>query len=603
MGSLEYRPAIDGLRAVAILSVFVFHLNHHWLPGGFLGVDVFFVISGYLITSIIFKECKDGSFSLKRFYQRRIARIFPAFFTVALATLICARWIYSAQDFASTGANLSAAALSVANLKLMLQGNYFEVSADAQPFLHYWSLSVEEQFYLLFPLLFLLVFKYARKQNALLLGGLCFGSFAVSLLMFRWKPVWAFYLLPARAWELLAGCLLAVLSGRRSPGPDDSWRRWTSALGLGMIAFSVVLGGEGRAVPAYASLLAVLGAVGVLMPLVGSRGIAEKWLAATPLVLVGRISYSLYLWHWPVFSLVDYKMYLASGSTRLGMKVALSLLAAATSFWLLEKPARLFLNQRRSVALAYSSMVCAIIVSVVLGVGIRKAQYVNAELRDVAKGGLVFGSTTNANSVVLMGDSNGSMYGKVLREICVELGYRLTVISVAADDPLPNSNALQGPLWLDSLAVVRRERPTCLVLACAWGSKLDDHKERLALAVEALKPHVGRLLILNQPPVLPMNANRAAIRQGARPPFYEDGILRRKRVESNDYLDRFNFGNSCVIDIASHFETSNGEVLFLDGKGRQLYQDPTHLSGVGAELVRPVLSEALSQGSKTRAQL
>ena len=142
--SVQYRPAIDGLRGVAVLAVFIFHLKRQWLPGGFVGVDVFFVISGFLITSILLREFEHNSFGLWKFYQRRIARLFPAFFTVALATLLGAFFIYSAQDLASCGANLVSTTLSVANLKYMWQGNYFTISPDAQPFLHYWSLSVEE---------------------------------------------------------------------------------------------------------------------------------------------------------------------------------------------------------------------------------------------------------------------------------------------------------------------------------------------------------------------------------------------------------------------------------------------------------------------------
>ena len=434
--SLEYRPAIDGLRALAVLSVFIFHLNHNWLPGGFVGVDVFFVISGYLITSIIYKECQKDAFSLRKFYQRRIARIFPAFFTVALATLAGAYFIYSPQDLASAGANLAAAALSVANMKFMVQGNYFEISPDAQPFLHYWSLSVEEQFYIFFPLLLLLLFKYARKHLVLALGILCAGSFLAAVVMTHLKPVWAFYLLPTRAWELLAGCLLAVITDHAKPAPEARWPKLLSVFSLGLIALSFLLVHEGNRFPGYWAMLPVVGAVGLLMPTRGG-GVSEKLLSAAPLVAVGRISYSLYLWHWPVFSLVDYKMYLASEPARFALKIGLSFLAAVLSFLLIENPARVFLNRRKSMPLAYAAMVCAIALCVPLGVAVRKANYVNSEASDVVKGGLVFDPKTKNNSAMLMGDSNGSMYGKVMKEICANLGYKLSVISVAAGDPLP----------------------------------------------------------------------------------------------------------------------------------------------------------------------
>ena len=589
--SLEYRPAIDGLRALAVLSVFIFHLNHNWLPGGFVGVDVFFVISGYLITSIIYKECQKDSFSLRKFYQRRIARIFPAFFVVALATLAGAYFIYSPQDLASAGANIAAAALSVANMKFMVQGNYFQISPDAQPFLHYWSLSVEEQFYIFFPLLLLLLFKYARKHLVLALGVLCAGSFLAAVVMTHLKPVWAFYLLPTRAWELLAGCLLAVITDHAKPAPEARWPKLLSVFSLGLIALSFLLVHEGNHFPGYWAMLPVVGAVGLLMPTRG--GVSEKLLSVAPLVAVGRISYSLYLWHWPVFSLIDYKMYLASDPARLALKIGLSFLAAILSFWLIENPARVFLNRRKSMPLAYAAMVCAIALCVPLGVAIRKANYINAETSDVIKGGLVFNSNSKKASVILMGDSNGAMYGKVMKEICANMGYKLSVISVAAGDPLPTSNNVSsGRLWLESLDVVRKEKPDYLVLACSWEGKLQGDKERLALAVNTLKPLVGRLVILNQPPILPENANRDSIREGARPPFYEDAEIRRLRRPL--FLT--------LMQHWSHFQTTNGEVLFLDQQGRQLYQDSGHLSGYGADFIRSDLRQAISLKEKNGGQ-
>lgn len=593
--SLEYRPAIDGLRALAVLSVFIFHLDHNWLPGGFVGVDIFFVISGYLITSIIFKECQNDIFSLTKFYQRRIARIFPAFFTVALATLIGASMIYSPQDLASAGANFAAAALSISNMKFMVQGDYFQISPDAQPFLHYWSLSVEEQFYLFFPLLFLLLFKYGRKHLVLAIAVLWVASFASVVVMLHLKPVWAFYLLPTRAWELLSGCLLAVNSAHARPQLGDRWLHFLSFCSLGLIVLSFFLVHDGNHVTGLWVLLPVVGAIGLLMPV---SGMSEKLLAAAPLVAVGRISYSLYLWHWPVFSLVDYKLLLSSEHIRLVLKVGVSFLAAVLSFCLIENPARSFLNRRKNMPQAYAAMVCAIAFCVPLGVAVRKANYINAEAGDVIKGGLTFASKSETKLVILMGDSNGSMYGKVIKEICANLGENLSVISVAGGDPLPASNVKTGRLWLDSLAVVQRERPDCLVLACSWAEKLKNDKESLAMAVEALKLVVGHLVILNQPPLLPENANRASIRNGARPPFFEDAEIHRHRTESNDYLQQFNSGNCSVVDIASHFQTTNGEVYFLDSHGRQLYHDSGHLSGFGADIIRSDLRQAILQRPK-----
>ena len=587
--SLEYRPEIDGLRALAVLSVFIFHLNHNWLPGGFVGVDVFFVISGYLITSIIYKECQKNSFSLKKFYQRRISRIFPAFFTVALATILGAFFIYSPQDLASAGANLTAASLSLTNMKLMFQGSYFQISPDAQPFLHYWSLSVEEQFYIFFPLLLLVLFKYARKHIILVLTVLFAASFLTSIIMTYSRPVWAFYFLPTRAWELIAGCLLAVITVNRKPTSEELWPKILSGFSLGLIVISFWFIHEGDNFPGFWAIFPVVGTVCLLIPT--RSGVTEKLLSAAPLVAVGQISYSLYLWHWPIFSLVDYKMYLASEPTRLALKVCLSFLAAVLSFRLIENPAREFLNRPKNIKKSYAAIICTIILCVPLGIFIRNSNYISPKISDVNKGGLIFNSEVKTKSVILMGNSQGTMYGKVLKEICTKLGYKLNVISVPNTDPLPNLDEHSGQLWLQSLALVQKEKPDCLIIACAWMDKLNGKKERVAYAVRALKPHVGHLIILNQPPVLPKNANRESMRKGARPPFYEDIEIKRRRINSNDYLTQLNGENCSVFDISSHFQTTQGEITFLDDQGRLLYHDYGHLSGFGAEILRDDLTK------------
>jgi peptidoglycan/LPS O-acetylase OafA/YrhL len=219
-----------------------------------VGVDVFFVISGYLITSILCLDCEAGRFSLTKFYQRRIARLFPAFFTVALFTLAASWIVYNTQDFASAGVNLVAASLSLANVKYMFQGNYFEISPDAQPFLHYWSLSVEEQFYLFFPITLFVILRYARLHTLTILSLLGVSSLAGSVLLTQINPVWAFYLPPTRAWQLTAGCLIAVIpfvSEREIKAPA-----WVSAVGLCLIAISFLLIKEGPHFPGIHRYLA-----------------------------------------------------------------------------------------------------------------------------------------------------------------------------------------------------------------------------------------------------------------------------------------------------------------------------------------------------------
>ena len=591
--TIEYRPAIDGLRALAVLAVMVYHLNRDWLPGGFVGVDVFFVVSGFLISSVILRDCKKERFSLTTFYQRRIARIFPAFLIVAIATICAASQVYSPLDFAWQGANFVGSVLSVLNMKLMVQGGeYFAISADASPFLHCWTLSLEEQFYVVFPLLLMLLHKFARKYLALILSLLCVGSFLACAIMTALKPVWAFYLLPTRAWELLAGVLLTVNIDHFRAAPEKHWPGVVSAFCLGLVALSFWAVPEGKGFPGFWALLPVVGSVGVLMPAVGRVQGCERLLAAAPLVFVGRISYSLYLWHWPVFCLVDYGMFSFAGSTRLALKVVLTFLGSVLSYVIIEKPIRAILNRPKNFLLSYGVLLGGVLLCVPLGVIIRNTD-INVRVTQLSEGGRIFNSRSNKHSVILMGDSLGSMYGKTLKEICWEADAKLTVISMAGGYPLPTNSVTTNQLWVESLAVVQREKPDCLILACNWKGWLKE-MNMLAQAVETLKPLVGGMIIINQPPILPNIASRQSIREGIHPPFYEDVRTRELRREANLFLEQFNNGKCMVVDAARCFEGKNGEVLFMDEYHKEYYQDFLHLTKTGADVVRPDFERAVS---------
>jgi peptidoglycan/LPS O-acetylase OafA/YrhL len=583
--SVQYRPAIDGLRAVAVLAVFVFHLKHQWLPGGFVGVDVFFVISGYLITSILLREYAHKSFSLGKFYQRRIARLFPALYAVALVTLVSAYFIYSAQDFASVGASLTAVTLSIANLKLMFQGNYFTLSPDAQPFLHCWSLSVEEQFYMLFPVTLLFLYLKANKYKTLILSILCGISLLACIALTQSKPQWAFYLLPTRAWELLAGSILANISERQPASHRKLWES-LSLTGLVLIFASLFVINERSVFPGYLAILPVLGTVCFIGPHRVSGGLGETILSWRPMVLIGQMSYSLYLWHWPIFSFVDYRFYLASPLVRVGLKIVLSLTSAALCFFLIENRGRIFFNDPRRRHIAFAFLGCSLLLFVPLGIAVRRTNYVEAEMKDVAHGGIVFNQASMNGSMVLMGDSNGAMYGRVAKEIAKDLSLRLNVISVPAGDPLPRSSGQQSQLWLNSLAVVKREKPDFLVLVCNWQDKLKDDKGRLGTAVDILKLYARYIILVTQPPVLPEAANRESMRNGSRPPFIEDSDEHTVRMSSNALVKNLNGSNVIVIDIDPIFTMADGGILFTDHNGNQLYHDRGHLAAAGAELVK-----------------
>ena len=217
MHSIGYRPEIDGLRAVAVAAVVLFHLGVLWLSGGYLGVDVFFVLSGFLLTSIILREEEEGTFSLVRFWVRRIRRILPALLVVLLVTSLVSAAVCYKPITLHYGEQGAAAALSCANILLWQQvADYWAAAAQRTPFLHTWSLSVEEQFYLVHPLLVSGVLRFGRRYLVATLAAVAIGSFMVSLPGSGWTPSAIFYLLPARAWELALGAFLAAAGSSTS---------------------------------------------------------------------------------------------------------------------------------------------------------------------------------------------------------------------------------------------------------------------------------------------------------------------------------------------------------------------------------------------------
>jgi peptidoglycan/LPS O-acetylase OafA/YrhL len=301
----SFRPDIEGLRGLAVLAVLLFHANLFGLTGGFVGVDVFFVISGFLITGLLVREReRTGRIGLLQFYARRARRLLPAATVVLIATLIVAMNVVAPLDRPSVGLDGAASALSIANLRFALaEGDYFAVVTTPSPFLHFWSLAVEEQFYLVWPALILAVARGSRpvRRIGLALVVVVVASLAASIVVTDLAPSWAFYSLPTRAWELGLGGLLA-LSGpaiARLPGAIVGLAGW---IGLAYIAGAIVLFDATLPFPSWTAALPALGAALVIAG--GSRRLGPGWLLGiAPMRFVGRISYSLYLVHWPILVL------------------------------------------------------------------------------------------------------------------------------------------------------------------------------------------------------------------------------------------------------------------------------------------------------------
>jgi peptidoglycan/LPS O-acetylase OafA/YrhL len=347
----KYRRDIDGLRAVAVLSVLAFHGFPRALTGGFVGVDVFFVISGFLISSILFENFESDRFSYVEFYSRRIRRIFPALVTVLVLSYLVGWFLLFAEEFKSLGKHTAGGAGFVANLFLYMERGYFDSSAEAKPLLHLWSLGVEEQFYIFWPLLLGLVWK--RRINFLgVTLAIALASFAYNLYMVGRDADAAFYSPLTRFWEHMRGGMLAYWSMHRptAQAPAGNWR---SALGLILIAGSVLLLSKNNVFPGVWALFPTLGAF-LIMSAAPTAWVNRYILGHPVMVWVGVISYPLYLWHWPLLAFARIDEGHPTGTVVRLMALASSFPFAWLTYLLIENPIRRSRSPRPVVALAVS---------------------------------------------------------------------------------------------------------------------------------------------------------------------------------------------------------------------------------------------------------
>ncbi|MGP9814142.1 acyltransferase family protein [Rhodopseudomonas sp. NSM] len=518
----SYRSDIDGLRAIAVLLVIAFHAFPNSVRGGFVGVDVFFVISGFLITSIICQAQRGGDFSFRTFYARRINRIFPALALVLITCAVAGWFLLFPVDYRDAGKAIGFGAAFLSNLALLHDAGYFEASSELNPLLHLWSLGVEEQFYLLWPPVIVLAWRWPRGALIAALAILV-ASFAANIVLTPINPLAAFYLPVTRFWELMTGCVLAIATNA-GPGRDISsiaalataralFERHAAAiravcawLGLGLLSVGAALISNDRGFPGWWATLPVLGAA--LLIFAGpSPWVNRHLLGNRPMVYVGLISYPLYLWHWPLLAAIRI---LRFGEEPPPLMKAIAILVAfalAHLTWRFIEPPFRARPSRRKTAAAFA----AVAIAGMAGAGIYAAsgfpsrfgpetQRLTGDLVEEAKtsfrsGHCFFEGTAqfepqcdddapaDAPRVVLWGDSHAAHLYPGLRAVQqADGGFRLSQYNTTACPPILGFASVKSPFCRANNDIVharlKQLKPdTVILVAREWSNYDWDNRQ------------------------------------------------------------------------------------------------------------------------------
>ncbi|MER9880658.1 acyltransferase family protein [Mesorhizobium sp. M0118] len=540
---IGYRADVDGLRAIAVVSVIAFHLSRSWLPGGYLGVDIFFVLSGYLITLILWREALKGQFSIVRFYERRIRRIMPALLLLLLVVTLAAIILLLPADLIGYAKSMLASISFVANIYFLLDTDYFARVAEAKPLLHVWSLGVEEQFYIIFPLLIAAFARFWPRAALPAIALLTLGSFASNCLALKIggaSP--AFFLLPTRAWELGAGALVALLPPSRAP--------------YGIIAGIVGSVGALAVVAGIVSSVEVLHSIPVALPVVigttlvlaagqSKQSPVSQVLAARPLVFVGLISYSLYLWHWPVIVFSQYYLIRDLNPGEMIIAVLAMTICAIMSWRYVERPFRSRIISARTVFLSAAAGAAALaLVALVLiwsnglparmsgeaaafnaavGTNYQRCPVANYVTIGTSRACVLNLPTRNPSdaNIVLLGNSHAQMYAPLWESIFAAKG--LNGLMVTRNGCLPTVAANISRQCLDTANDNLREldrlsNVQTVIVGLPWGygesalidvsgETMDNRDDRaLVLALDDLIGHLqksGKKVILIGPIAYP----------------------------------------------------------------------------------------------------
>lgn len=432
MSSIKYRPEIDGLRAIAVISVIIYHLNESWLSGGFLGVDIFFVISGFLITGIIITEIQQNSFSFKQFYTRRIKRIYPAFITVMALVSLIASAIFIYNDFNQLRKTIELATAFLSNFYLGLTQGYFDLSANENPVLHIWSLAVEEQYYLIFPLILILAYKKFREIKVLFIITLIlfFILLATSFIPANfYKEVLhqpnIYYLSNLRFPELLVGSLLAIYHNFSNKGQLSKQASNILAILSTLLLFSCLflMNNDIAFIPGVTLIIPCI-FTALIIHTTSQNNIVKLCLSNKAIVFIGKISYSLYLYHWIFIALAYY----ITGEKQINNQsiaivTVLTIIFSVLSYYLIEQPIRKSkLNFKQSFLYIYF-----IPSLLLLGFNLYKRQIMRVEQEHIEQESPISNENHYPAKVIILGDSHSSHLETFLNYVGNKEGWKADI--------------------------------------------------------------------------------------------------------------------------------------------------------------------------------
>jgi peptidoglycan/LPS O-acetylase OafA/YrhL len=528
--SISYRSEIDGLRALAVLPVVAFHAGIQGLSGGYVGVDVFFVISGFLITRILWREMQDGAFTFRAFYFRRAKRILPALYAVLAATLVAGYLLLTPADLRT----LSESALSVlgfvSNFYFWTQSGYFGPTAEQLPLLHTWSVSVEEQFYIVFPVLLLAIHRLAGRYALIVVGTLLALAFVGSAWMTAHHPMASFYLLHTRAWELLLGAALALMPAQHKTSPLIAAPAFL--IGIAMIVSAIVVFDADTRTPGLPAALPCAGAA--LTIWAGTNAGYTRLLLANPLMIgIGRISYSMYLWHWPLLIFMPPELGERGefSPVVLAGYFAALFMVSALSYVLIEQPFRRGLEIKVPLkpllwGTAAVALLAASAASALTGGFPSRLGPLHQQLAGYAEYGKTraldaqncFVPSSDAGyaayvaqsekclagsspSVFLWGDSVAAFQAPGFRRLAEPQSISLKQAAMSSCRPSLSPTTDEACTKFNGLALslIEREQPTVVLLSARWNMSADYNLEQLPLLASELTARGHRVVILGPP--------------------------------------------------------------------------------------------------------